>query len=484
MLKNAFLSIRKNIGKTVLLFVIMIVIANLIIAGLSIQSASEKSMDQIRSSLGNDVTLTTNMKNMMGQREKGQAISEVAASVTTDMADQLKALKYVENYNYTISTSANSDTITAVELTATDEGQSGGMQRPDGFGSMATNNQGDFSISANTTMAYLDTFSEEKSTLSEGRLLSVADVGTNNCVIETTLASDNDLSVGDTITLTATVNDETVNQELIIVGIYEVTDSQQMGGPGQSNPFNTIYTDLSIGNIFTGSDTNLSSATFYLDDPENIEAFQELAQNKTDIDFETYTLDANDRLYQQNVNSLENTQSFATMFLIVVIGAGSAVLCLILILTIRNRYYEIGVFLSLGQSKIKIILQQLLEMLMIACIAFVISLGTGKMVSNVVGNMLETGTSDNQVTMEMPAIGSQEMADDKQSEISNNNGRRPMFDDAFSGPENSELDVSLTATTVVQLAGITIAICLVSIAIPSAYVLRLSPREILVKKEG
>ena len=93
MLKNAFLSIKKNIGKTVLLFVIMTVIANLIIAGLSIQSASKKSMEQIRTSLGNDVTLTTNMQNMMGQREKGQAVSEVAASVTIAMADQLKRFK-------------------------------------------------------------------------------------------------------------------------------------------------------------------------------------------------------------------------------------------------------------------------------------------------------------------------------------------------------------------------------------------------------
>ena len=117
MLKNAFLSIKKNIGKTVLLFVIMTVIANLIIAGLSIQSASKKSMEQIRTSLGNDVTLTTNMQNMMGQREKGQAVSEVAASVTIAMADQLKDLKYVKNYNYAISTTASSDDITAVELT-------------------------------------------------------------------------------------------------------------------------------------------------------------------------------------------------------------------------------------------------------------------------------------------------------------------------------------------------------------------------------
>lgn len=476
MIKNAFLSIRKNIGKTILLFVIMVVITNLIIAGLSIQKASEKSMEQIRTSLGNDVTLTVNMKNMMGQREKGQAIDEIRSSITTEMADQLKDLKHVESYNYTISTFVNSDTLNAVELTSSD-GQFE-IRRPE---DEATNNRGDFSISANTTMKYLDEFSEEQSSLIEGRLLSDEDSGSDNCVIETTLASDNDLDVGDTITFTTTLNEETLTKTLTIVGIYEVNDSTQMGGPQQNNPFNTIYTDLSVGQYFTGSDTNITSATYYLDDPENVEAFQNLAQEKSDIDFETYTLEANDRLYQQNINSLENTQSFATMFLIVVIVAGCGILCLVLILTIRNRYYEIGVFLSLGQTKIKIILQQLFEVLIIAVVALGLSLTTGKAVSNVVGNMLESGVSDNEVRMEMPSSNEDMETSDTQSR-----GRMqaPSFNDAFEGPQNQELDVSLTPTTVGQLAGITVAICVVSILIPSIYVLRLSPREILTKREG
>ena len=347
MIKNAFLSIRKNLGKTILLFVIMVVITNLIIAGLSIQSASKKSMEQIRTSLGNDVTLTVDMRNMMGQREKGQAIEEVQANITTAMADQLKDLKYVENYNYTISTFVDSDTLNPVELSASDNQIN--IQHPDqmeGF----NGNSGSFSISANTTMEYLEAFNNEESNLIEGKLLSTSDDGSDSCVIETTLASDNDLDVGDTITLTATVNDETLSKTLTIAGIYEVSDSTQMAGPGHDNPFNTIYTDLSVGQYFTASDSNITSATYYLDDPENIEKFQELAKEKTDIDFETYTLEANDRLYQQNVNNLENTQSFATMFLVVVIVAGCTILCLVLILTIRNRYYEIGVFLSLGQN--------------------------------------------------------------------------------------------------------------------------------------
>ena len=121
------------------------------------------------------------------------------------------------------------------------------------------------------------------------------------------------------------------------------------------------------------------------------------------------------------------------------------------------------------------------EMLLIAAVAFVISLGTGKLVSNVVGNMLESGTNNNQVQMQMPEIRDQ---NNDSNNTNSTSGNDKMFDQAFNGPENTELDVSLTTTTVMQLAGITIAICLVSIAIPSAYVLRLSPREILVKKEG
>jgi len=71
-------------------------------------------------------------------------------------------------------------------------------------------------------MEYLDSFTNSNYTLTDGRLLTSDDANTNNCVIETNLASDNDLSVGDTFTITTTVNDETIIQELTIVGIYEI----------------------------------------------------------------------------------------------------------------------------------------------------------------------------------------------------------------------------------------------------------------------
>lgn len=482
MIKNALLSLKKNIGKTILLFVIIIVITNLVIAGLSIQSATQKSMDQIRSSLGNDVTLSVDFRNMMKNREPGEAVSN-DTSLTITMADTLKDLKYVENYNYQISTSANSDSISAVESESDNNQQD--QNRPDNQKNQDSN-QGDFTISANTTMEYLNSFTNNNYTLTDGRLLTSDDANTNNCVIETNLASDNNLSVGDTFTITSTINSETVTQELTIVGIYEIQSTNEIGGAHFNNPVNTIYTDLSVGQTLTGSSENITSAIYYLDDPENAEAFVKLAKKKSDIDFDTFSLEANDRLYQQNASSLESMQSFAKMFVWIVVIAGSAILCLILALTIRNRYYEIGVLLSLGQSKIKIILQQLIEIGLIAAVAFVISLGTGQLTSHYMGNMLESSSSSNVMQMDQKddhPNDNQNQSDNNQQK-DNTQTKENFLGNMMQGPSNQELDVSITSENVIQLAGVTAAICIVSIVVPAAYVLRLTPRQILSRKEG
>lgn len=484
MIKNALLSLKKNIGKTILLFVIIVVITNLVIAGLSIQSATKKSMDQIRSSLGNDVTLSVDFRNMMKNRKPSEAVSN-ETSLTTTMADSLKDLKYVKNYNYQISTSANSNSISAVETASDNSNNQQDTNKPNDQPEQASN-QVDFTISANTTMKYLDSFTNNNYKLTKGRLLTTKDQNTNNCVIETNLASDNDLSVGDTFTITTTVNDETITQELTIVGIYEIQSTNEIGSAHFNNPVNTIYTDLSIGQTLTGSSENITSAIYYLDDPENAEAFVELAKKKSDIDFDTFSLDANNRLYQQNASSLESMQSFAKMFVWIVVIAGSAILCLILALTIRNRYYEIGVLLSLGQSKVKIIAQQLIEVGLIAVVAFVISLGTGQLTSHYMGNMLESSSSSNvmQIDQKDDRLNDNQNQSDSNQQKNNTQTKENFLGNMMQGPSNQELDVSITGENVIQLAGVTAAICIVSIAVPAAYVLRLTPRQILSRKEG
>ncbi len=334
-------------------------------------------------------------------------------------------------------------------------------------------------------MKYLDSFTNNNYKITDGRLLTTQDQNTNNCVIETNLASDNNLKVGDTFTINATVNNETITQELTIVGLYEIQSTDNIGGAHFNNPVNTIYTDLSVGQTLTGSSENITSAIYYLDDPENAEAFVELAKKKSDIDFDTFSLDANDHLYQQNTSSLESMQSFAKMFVWIVVIAGSAILCLILALTIRNRYYEIGVLLSLGQSKVKIIAQQLIEIGLIAVVAFVISLGTGQLTSHYMGNMLESSSSSNVMQIDQKGDRSNDNQNQSDSNQQKNNTqtKENFLGNMMQGPANEELDVSITSENIIQLAGVTAAICIVSIVVPAAYVLRLTPRQILSRKE-
>ena len=486
MFKNAFLSIKKSIGKTILLFIIMGVIANLVIAGLAIRNATEKSMEQIRASLGNDVTLSVDMRSLMGNRDKGQAFNEIMPTIDTEMADQIKDLEYVDHYNYMLSVGVYSDDIEPVEMTKNeDDSQGGGIG---GFGGMKrpAMNMSDFSISGQTSMAYISEFVEEQYVLTEGKLLSEEDNGTKLCVIESQLALDNDLSIGDKFKVYAS---EDKTYELEVAGIFEVQsendlDKMFMGGMGMSTPYNKIYTSLDFAQDIKGTN-ELSSAVYYLDDPENIEAFIELAKDNTNIDFDIYTLNANDFAYERSVSFLQNMESFTTLFLVVVIVAGCAILCLILILTLRSRFYEFGVLLSLGQSKIKIIGQQFIEVMIVAALALCLSIGTGKIVANGVSGLLQSAsTPQNNMMMEMPQGGMPMPGDSGESGRPPERPGREFFDNAFKAPENKELDVSLDFKSILQLAGISTGICMVSILLPSLYVLRLSPREILIKKEG
>lgn len=139
----------------------------------------------------------------------------------------------------------------------------------------------------------------------------------------------------------------------------------------RQNPYNTIYTPLKTAQTLNHSTTTITSATYYLDDPAHTSAFAKLAK-KTSINWNTYALQTSDEAYEASVSSLKNMEKFANIFLVVVIAAGAIILALILILTLRSRFYEFGVFLSLGESKAAIIAQQLVEVGLIAVLAFML----------------------------------------------------------------------------------------------------------------
>lgn len=481
-LKNALLSIKKSIGKSLLLLVIMALIANLVLAGLAIKKATEKSMTQVRSSMGATATLSYNMQKLMQNRKKGASMASVMKAMKMSTADQLKHLKYVQSYNYSVSVGVNSSSIDPVKVSNSSSSNTQQGTPPGGKSSSGSAQnkmtETSFSVSGNTTMKKLSSFTNGGYKLTSGRLLNSSDDGKNYAVISSALASDNDLKVGSSFKVYSTTSSgKKTYVTLKVIGIYKIQSSSASmdNMSDRQNPYNTIYTPLKTAQTLNHSTTTITSATYYLVDPAHTSAFAKLAK-KTSINWNTYALQTSDEAYEASVSSLKNMEKFANIFLVVVIAAGAIILALILILTLRSRFYEFGVFLSLGESKAAIIAQQLVEVSLIAVLAFMLSLGTGKMVANSISSMLTSTSTQTTVSASSSQKGP--------SGPGAQGGPGGMMHNAMTSPTNKQLDVSVSTSVIGELAGVSAAICLLSIAVPSIYILRLSPRQILMKKEG
>ncbi len=152
------------------------------------------------------------------------------------------------------------------------------------------------------------------------------------------------------------------------------------------NPANTIFASYTLANTLSGNEDTIDSATYTLSDPSEMTAFVEEAEGL--IDTETYSIQTNDQMYQSMLTPLNNVASFAKNIIVLVAAAGIIILTLIVMMSIRERRYEIGVLLSLGESRAKVILQFFTEIFVCMVFALGIAAASGNLVGNAVGEQL------------------------------------------------------------------------------------------------
>ncbi|HCL4547047.1 ABC transporter permease [Clostridium botulinum] len=484
-LKRAMLSISKKKIKSLILFVVLLVIANMVLVGLSIQTATKKSTELAREKLGSDVTLKVNDQKFMEQRRNNKEEgSSSRPSLTTDIADALKDNEHVTQYNYISSSFGLAKNFENVKNEDSSD-DTNSEEKPRGMFKMAGSNattMPEISFSGTIATNLLSDFKDGDSKITEGRGITKDDAGKNVAVIEKNLAKENSLKVGSKIQVASL--DENTTLELEVVGIYEANSDESTNDNRNMdflNPYNKIYMPYDVvSKVSTGDSTdskNITSAVYFMDNADNIESFKEYAKNKK-IDLETYTLDANDQLYTQMVGPIENVGSFSKTLVATVSIAGAMILVLIIALSLKDRKYEIGVLLSLGESKFKVISQLVVEVILVASIAFATSAFTGNLAANKIGDTL--------LTNEIEVAESSLMQENQ-----NFGGRGTMV--VGPGRMNSnvtknadvvkDMDVSVTSKDLEKLAGIGLLIVIASAAIPTISVLRFSPKTILSKRE-
>lgn len=474
-MKRAILSMKKRVGTSLILMAVFLIVTNLVLAGFTIQNASKKAADAARKKLGADVTLSLDF-DKLGQQARETGEMPNPPKLNTKEADQLAKSKYVKDYNYITSTLGISDGLKLVGASEGEEEGKGkaGMAAVRGGSGSGTeiDMNSSFMIEGVRKTALQESFKNGKSKIIDGKPITEQMKDQNVALMEKRLAELNNLKVGDKVKVQSGDKKETLEVE--IIGIYE-TNEQAMGqqAPPIMDPANKLYMPHSTMKKLE-IDQGISSiqVVYFLKDPQNIEAFKEEEAKKSDIDFNYYKLDAHDSLYKQMIGPIENISSTSQMIIYIVSIAGAIILGLIIMLSIKARRKEMGILLSIGEKKWKLMAQFVVEVVCIAILAFGLSITTGAKISQFIGNNLlsseiatageETNTSQNGTVMVAGPGGT--VQNQKEDPI-------------------DKINVSVTGEDVGKMGGIGLAIAILATLLPALSILRLNPKQILLKDE-
>ena len=290
------------------------------------------------------------------------------------------------------------------------------------------------------------------------------------CVINSELATLNEITVGDTITLKNPNTESTY--DFIVKGIYKDNSDSNDSSSMYSASANKIITGSRVIEKLVEEDSTLVTnitPSFVLENEEVIEKFTEEVKEKGLNEY--YTINTNLEELKNATKSIENVETFATTFLIITLIISSIVLFVINMINIRERKYEIGVFRTIGVSKFKLTMQFILELLIVAIIMLCIGAICGTYLSKPVGNML----LQNEI----------ETSESEKEEISNNFGKGNM-QISYSGQTQIQtidtIDAVVNFTVIAELLGIGVLLTLISSLASMISIQRFSPLTILKER--
>lgn len=432
-LKNALTSIKRNKGRNILIAIIIIVISASCAITLAIRESANKVVNAykeknpIEATIGMDRRTLMNSlsENNKSQEDMINAFNDIKAPTEEEIINYGSS-NYVKEYYYTYSLGVDAKDLTEAtdslvkettevktEIdTKTRTIPDGGENRPRKPGEDSNSSTATTTTSRRTTTKKTEKIFNEKAqngaftligynsyedmkdfingnyTITSGEVSS--DFNSNSCVISEELASLNNLSVGDKITIVDTNNNDKT-YELYISGIYKENTEQSSSMSSMfSSSANNIITNINqVKQIVSNNSDNLTpniTPTFILNSKEDIEKFANEIKEKGLSEY--YQVSSNIEELENATKSIENVKTFSETFLIITLIIGAVVLVVINMINIRERKYEIGVLRTIGMKKIKVSIQFMLELLIVCMFALSIGSAIGASTSVNVANSL------------------------------------------------------------------------------------------------
>ena len=385
-LKNSLISIFRNKGRNILIGLIILTIACASTVTLAIRNTANTIVKSYEES--HDLIATISFdRGQLGQQFKGgedaqkeniEAFNNIQ-SVTIDDVKNYGDSNYLKGYYYTYTTSLNSDTLSKAtdsfeyevedKQTSTSSNTTTVITKSKEKFESDKNLTGDFELDGYSSYDAMTEFTEGTSTITDGEMIS--DFNGFECVISSELATLNSVSVGDTITLKNPTTEKTYDFK--VTGIYSSNSDNGDTASMYSKSANKIITGSGVIEQLVADDNTLTTnvtPSFILNSEDDIDTFTAEVKEKGLNEY--YTVNTNLDEITSATESIENVKTFATTFLIITLIISSLVLFVINMINIRERKYEIGVFRTIGMSKIKLTMQFVLELLIVSTISLII----------------------------------------------------------------------------------------------------------------
>lgn len=340
---RAYLYISRKKVRSSILFLIVTLISFFLLSG----SVLNTTVNNISKNLYKDVNFGFNI----------ESVDKSNKEIEKDTLKKIEELKGITTKNYIFSKPVNVEGKKVVQenqnITLNDE---------------IKNNSNLVMLNGITASKSNIDFKSEVLKLEKGRHIEEND--NNKIMIHEKFAELNNVNLGDKIKL----SQEGKTLELEVVGIYSGEKTNTFNGLSSDFIENTVYTDYKSSQQLSNliANNKVTSVEYGVEDPTKLEDVIKTVEN---LGINNLMVSKSNKNYELVTSSVESITKITNMIRIGSVVVGVVILSLILMFWVRERTYEIGILLSLGTSKINLVLQFIVEVLLVTIFGLITALG-------------------------------------------------------------------------------------------------------------
>ena len=340
---RAYLYIIRKKVRSSILFLIVTLISFFLLSG----SVLNTTVNNISKNLYKDVNFGFNI----------ESVDKSNKEIEKDTLKKIEELKGITTKNYIFSKPVNVEGKKVVQenqnITLNDE---------------IKNNSNLVMLNGITASKSNIDFKSEVLKLEKGRHIEEND--NNKIMIHEKFAQLNNVNLGDKIKL----SQEGKILELEVVGIYSGEKTNTFNGLSSDFIENTVYTDYKSSQELSNliANNKVTSVEYGVEDPTKLDDVIKTVEN---LGINNLMVSKSNKNYELVTSSVESITKITNMIRIGSVVVGVVILSLILMFWVRERTYEIGILLSLGTSKVNLVLQFIVEVLLVTIVGLITALG-------------------------------------------------------------------------------------------------------------